>query len=56
MSQAWWPMPLIPALARQRQADHLELETYLVYKASSRTTRAAYISRASSRAIAQTAI
>ena len=49
-------MPLIPALARQRQADRRELETYLVYKASSRTARAAYISRVSSRAIAQTAI
>ena len=28
----WWPMPLIPALGRQGQADLCEFETSLVYK------------------------
>ena len=35
-------MPLIPAHARQRQADLSEFEASLVYKASSRTARAVY--------------
>ena len=33
-------MPLIPALARQRQVDLWEFEASLVYKVSSRTARA----------------
>jgi hypothetical protein len=32
----WWPTPLIPALARQRQADLCESEASLVYGVSSR--------------------
>jgi hypothetical protein len=38
-SQAWWCMPLILALGRQRQAMS-EFEASLVYKVSSRTARA----------------
>jgi hypothetical protein len=33
-------MPLIPALGRQRQADSYEFGASLVYRVSSRTTRA----------------
>ena len=33
----WWPMPLIPAVRRQRQADLCEFKASLVYRASSRT-------------------
>jgi hypothetical protein len=33
------PPPLIPALRRQRQADHCEFKASLVYRVSSRTTR-----------------
>ena len=33
-------MPFIPALERQRQAELCEIEASLVYKASSRITRA----------------
>jgi hypothetical protein len=35
----WWHMPLIPALGKKRQVDS-EFEASLVYKVSSRTTRA----------------
>jgi hypothetical protein len=38
-SQAWWRMPLIPALGRQRQRIS-EFEASLVYRVSSRTDRA----------------
>jgi hypothetical protein len=37
--QAWWYMPLIPALQRQRQVD-FEFEASLVYKVSSRIATA----------------
>jgi hypothetical protein len=37
---AWWHMPLIPALRRQRQTDLHEFEASLDYRASSRTARA----------------
>ena len=39
LSQAWWRMPLIPALRWQTQADLCEFKASLVYKTSSRTTR-----------------
>ena len=41
-AQALWPMPLVPALItrRQRQVGLCEFEASLVYKASSRTSRA----------------
>jgi hypothetical protein len=32
---AWWYMPLIPALGKQRQVDLCELEATLVYKQAS---------------------
>ena len=35
----WLHIPLIPALGRQRQADLSDIETSLVYRASSRTTK-----------------
>ena len=35
LCQSWWPMPLIPAHGRQRQADLSEFQSSLVYKASS---------------------
>jgi hypothetical protein len=38
-SWVWSFMPLIPELWRQRQADHCEFKTRLVYKASSGTAR-----------------
>ena len=40
LSEAWWYVPLIPALGRQTQADLCEFKASLVYKASSRTARA----------------
>ena len=36
----WWHSSLIPALRGQRQADICEFQASLVYKLSSRTTRA----------------
>jgi len=36
----WWYAPLIPALRRQRQADHCEFEASLVYRMSSRIAKA----------------
>jgi hypothetical protein len=36
LCQAWWLIPLIPALKRQRQADLCEPEASLVYKLSSK--------------------
>jgi hypothetical protein len=36
----WCRLPLIPAFRRQRQADLCESEANLVYRVSSRTTRA----------------
>ena len=39
MCRAWWCMPLIPALGRQRQRIS-EFKASLVYKVSSRTARA----------------
>lgn len=37
----WWQKPLMPALERQRQEEDLcKFKSSLVYKASSRTTRA----------------
>jgi hypothetical protein len=39
-SQAWWHMPLIPALGSLRQVHLCEFVAILVYKASSRTVRA----------------
>ena len=38
LSWAWWHMPLIPALGRQRQWVS-EFEASLVYRVSSRTAR-----------------
>jgi hypothetical protein len=38
-SWAWWYMPLIPALRRQRQEDLYEFEASLVYRVSARTAR-----------------
>jgi uncharacterized membrane protein len=38
-SRAWWRMPLIPALVRQKQAIS-EFKASLVYRVSSRTARA----------------
>ena len=32
--------PIVPALRRQKQVNHLEFDTSLVYKVSSRTARA----------------
>lgn len=32
ISQAWWRMPLIEALGRQRQADLYEVKASLVYR------------------------
>lgn len=40
LGQAWWHIPLIPALRRERQADHCKSETKLIYTVSSRTSRA----------------
>jgi hypothetical protein len=37
--QAWWYMPLIPALWRQRQVNLFQFETSLVYIVSSRSAR-----------------
>jgi hypothetical protein len=39
---AWRPLPLIPALGRQRQILIFELEASLVYIVSSRTARATH--------------
>ena len=39
-SRAWWRMPLILALGRQRQADLCEFKASLVYRVSSRTAGA----------------
>jgi len=39
-SQAWWHMPLIPALGRQRQVDFGVHKVSLFYRVSSRTSRA----------------
>ena len=39
-SRAWWRMPLIPALGRQRQVNLCEFEASLVYRESFRTPRA----------------
>ena len=39
-SLAWWCMPLISTLRRQRQADLCEFELSLVYMVSSRRFRA----------------
>ena len=36
----WWCRPLIPVFGRQRQVDFFEFEASLVYRASSRTSRA----------------
>jgi hypothetical protein len=33
-------IPIVPALRRQKQVNHLEFDTSLVYKVSSRTARA----------------
>ena len=35
----WWPMPLIPALRRQRGRQTSEFNAILIYRASSRTQR-----------------
>lgn len=35
----WWRTPLVLALRRQRQKDHLEFEASLVFTASYRTDR-----------------
>jgi hypothetical protein len=39
MPRAWWHMPLIPALGRQKQEDFYEFEASLIYKMNSRTVR-----------------
>ena len=39
-SLEWWQTPLMPTFGRQKQADVCEFKTSLVYKVSSRTTRA----------------
>jgi hypothetical protein len=39
LSLAWWFMPLIPAVQRQRQVDHCELKASLIYLVTSRATR-----------------
>ena len=36
----WWLTPLIPAFGRQSQTDLCEFEASLVFRVSSRTTRA----------------
>lgn len=33
---AWWCMPLVPMLVRQRQEDHCEFQDSLIYAASPR--------------------
>jgi hypothetical protein len=38
---AWWHMPLVLALRRQKQMDLCEFQAILVYKGSSRVVRAA---------------
>ena len=45
VSWARWRMPLIPVFGRQREVDLCGFEASLVYKASSRTARAAYIEK-----------
>jgi hypothetical protein len=40
ISWAWWCMPLITALRRQRQVELCEFKASLVYIVSSRPTRA----------------
>ena len=32
VAEQWWPMPLIPALGRQRQVDLCEFKASLIYK------------------------
>jgi hypothetical protein len=36
----WWHIPLIPALGRQRQVGVCEFEASLVYRVSSRASKA----------------
>ena len=38
--QAWWHMPLILVLRRQKQTDFCEFKTSLVYVVNSRTAKA----------------
>jgi hypothetical protein len=38
-AEQWWPMPLIPALRRQRQEGLCEFTASLVYRVSSRIAR-----------------
>lgn len=36
----WWPMPLTPALQRQRKGDLCEFKASMVYSVSSRIAKA----------------
>ena len=43
--EAWWCMPLISALRRQKQADFFKFKASLVYNMSSRAARADTLKR-----------
>ena len=40
LAAQWWHIPFIPALGRQRQPDLCEFKARMIYRVSSKTSRA----------------